>query len=518
MNTCSCNYYPTIVIPGIGQSKVDLYSPEGKRLKTAWPVDIDSKELIKSLAPSALKMLVTGKDEAFLKKLKAAVKAVTKDLAVNSEGVPNPLLRPVDYDKKPLSLCTEDEKRYIYKMVPLKEAAEIIGEDHLFFFAYNSFGQPYETAKELDRYIQNVKKITGHDKVNLVPVSLGGSIATAYFDICKNKNDIHRVCYFVPAVNGTSIIADTFSRSVNFENPEALLEMLVGGSSAKKLSAFLKRLPEGTLERAVSAVIDGIFETIFGNCPGMWAIMPREKYEENAARYLSGYGKGILKAKTERFHRAQMNIESLLKNEESKGVEIFSICGYGRELLPFIKGYRVNSDSVVNFTSASLFGTAAPFGESFPENYEPESSNCNEKSHNHISPDRTVDVSTSVFPDRVFCFKNQQHDDTAYNDVAISLAVRILTDDTFKDVYSDSRFPQFNGSRNTEKIKFKLLPKAYELLKLDIHETLRKELEAAVSEAQNIFGETIIENNEKASAATKRLDEAVRAATPDLRK
>lgn len=518
MSCCSCGYYPTVIIPGIGQSKVELFSVGGKRLKTAWPVDVDSKALIRSLTPAVLKMLITGKDEELIKKLKSLILEITKDLAVNSEGVPNPYLRVVDYGKKPLSLCNEDEKRYIYKMVPLKEAAEIIGEDHLFFFAYNSFGQPYETAKELDSYIQNVKKITGHDKVNLVPVSLGGSIATAYFDICKNKNDIHRVCYFVPAVNGTSLIADTFSRDINLENPEALLSMLVGDSSAKKLSVFLNKLPKATLERAVLAVIDGVFEAVLGNCPGMWAIMPREKYPENARRYLSGYGKGILKAKTERFYRAQMNIEELLKNEAEKGVEIFSICGYGRELLPFIKNYSESSDSVVNFTSASLFGTAAPFGERFGDDYVSKNDVCNKKGHNHISPDRTVDASTSVFPDRVFCFYNQQHDDTAYNDIAMSLAVRILTDDSFKDVYSDERFPQFNGSRNTKRIKYKLLPRAYELLKLDLHESLRKELEAAVAEAQGIFGETVIEDGEKANAATKRLEEAVFAATPDLRK
>ena len=61
----------------------------------------------------------------------------------------------------------------------------------LFFFAYNSFGQPYETAKALDSYIQNVKRLTGSDKVNLVPVSLGGSVATAYFDAYKERDDIH---------------------------------------------------------------------------------------------------------------------------------------------------------------------------------------------------------------------------------------------------------------------------------------------------------------------------------------
>ena len=46
MSECNCGYYPTVVIPGIGQSKTALYSADGKMLKTAWPVDIDGKKLL----------------------------------------------------------------------------------------------------------------------------------------------------------------------------------------------------------------------------------------------------------------------------------------------------------------------------------------------------------------------------------------------------------------------------------------------------------------------------------------
>ena len=517
MSECNCGYYPTVVIPGIGQSKTALYSADGKMLKTAWPVDIDGKKLLKALSFQAFKTVMTGDDSKLLKKLKELVAQEVSALKVNSEGVPNPFLKPVDYDRKPLSLCSEDDKRYIYKMVPMKDVAEIIGEDRLFFFAYNSFGQPYETAKALDSYIQNVKLLTGSDKVNLVPVSLGGSVATAYFDAYKERDDIHRVCYFVPAVNGSSIVSDIFLNNLDLSEPFSLFEILLGKKDAKMLENFSEHLPKGELERVASVLIEAVFENIIVNCPAMWAILPREKYEEAAEKYLCGYGKGTLKAKTERYFRAQKKYEEILLEQEKKGVEFFSICGYGRELLPFVKSKKVNSDSVVDFSSASLGGTAAPCGEKLSERADLKR-NCNDLSHNHVSPDGTADVSTSLFPERVFCFKNQQHDDTAYNDVAMAVAKRILTDESFKDVYSDARFPQFNGSRNTGKIAYKLLPEAYELLKLDLHESVRKELEEAVKAAQDIFGDTIIENGEKADNAALRLESAVREATPDLRK
>jgi hypothetical protein len=154
-------------------------------------------------------------DKAFCKALKKAISEAVTPLRVNKKGVSTENLHIVDYDGNSLKNCSADDKRYIYKMVPMEELAEVIGEDHLYFFAYNSFGQPYETAKRLNDYIQNVKKETGHDKVNLIPVSLGGSIATAYFDAYGEQGDVNRVCYFVPATNGSTLIADIFSKNLD---------------------------------------------------------------------------------------------------------------------------------------------------------------------------------------------------------------------------------------------------------------------------------------------------------------
>ncbi len=518
MKKCTCGYTPTIIVPGIGQSKVDLYSLSGKRIKCAWPLDIDEKALIKEVLPAAAGAVVTRNDERLCKALKKAVMKAASPLKVNSEGAPVNNLKVVDYDGHSIAECTEDEKRYIYRMVPMQELSEVIGEDHMFFFAYNSFGQPYETAKALNEYINNVKQKTGHDKVNLVPVSLGGSIATAYFDAYGNRGDVDRVCYFVPAANGSTLLADVFSGNIDFNNTESFLGLLFDGKTAKQITGFLKHLPKDSSAHISNALLEAIKETVIVNSPAMWAVIPHEHFAENKEKYLVNTGKTVLKAKAERFYRAQSNLRSILLRQSKSGVKFFSICGYDNALLPFAGTKQMNSDTIVDFKSASLGGTAAKAGETLPANYKPAYDNCSNKKHNHISPENTVDLSTSIFPDSVFCFRYQIHDDTAYNDVALSLCKEILTNENFTDVYSDPRFPQFNGSRNIFRIKYRLLPKAYELLKLDLVDNQRNELEAAVKAAQDIFGETIIENGDKATEATKRLSDAVDAATPDYRK
>ena len=104
------------------------------------------------------------------------------------------------------------------------------------------------------------------------------------------------------------------------------------------------------------------------------------------------------------------------------------------------------------------------------------------------------------------------HDDTAYNDVALSLCKEIITNKDFKDVYSDPRFPQFNGSRDIFRIKYRLLPRVDELLKKALPQDIKDDLLKSKEEAENLFKNTIIKDRIEADEITKRFDEAVRKA------
>ena len=150
-------------------------------------------------------------------------------------------------------------------------------------------------------------------------------------------------------------------------------------------------------------------------------------------------------------------------------------------LLPFAGTKNLNSDTIVDFKSASLGGYSVGPDKKLPDDYEPVFDRCQNKEHNHVSPDGTVDLGTAIFPDSTFCFKYQVHDDVAYNDVALSLCKEILTNKNFKDVYSDPRFPQFNGSRDIFRIKYRLLPKVDELLKKDLPEDIKNSLGEYIS-------------------------------------
>jgi pimeloyl-ACP methyl ester carboxylesterase len=458
-------------------------------------------------------MLATRKDNGFTDTVAAAIKKALDPLACTNEGIVKNRLRVVSYPYS-LAECTPEERRYIYKMVPLEQLSEVVGESHLYFFSYHSFGQVYETAKQLHSYIQMVKGKTGHDKVNLVPVSLGGSLAVAYLDAYGYKNDINRVVNFVPAVNGSTVVADLMEGKLDFSNPAELFEFIFGSGTAEKICSYLKFFPSGMADLLLKKTVAAAVEVIACNSPQIWAVVPHEKYTSLRAKYLCDGKHEALRAKADRFHRAHSDLASLVKREQERGVEFFSICGYGRQLIPFCGSRDVNSDTVVDLKSASLGAYSPAFGEALPADYKNEHSNCSNPEHNHISPDRTVDASTSLIPDSVWFFKGQIHDDTAYNDVALLICRELLTNKKFNSVYSDPRFPQFNGARNIRKIKYNLLPQARELDVSGLPEAVKKELCDAVSECEKLFSYTIVEDNSLAQNATERLAAALDSAKP----
>ncbi len=508
--SCQCGFYPTVIVPGIGQCKVDLLDNEGVRVKSAWPLDIDNKALLKKLIPCALKMLIMRRDAGFTDLLYRELCAALSPIGSTAEGFPKSRLKVVDYPRS-LAECTEDEKRFIYKMVPMEALSEAIGESHLFYFAYYSFGQPYETAKDLHNFIQMVKDKTGHDKVNLVPVSLGGSISVAYFDVYGDREDIYRVMNFVPAINGSTIVADVFEDRVNSGMPGEILDFIVDKKTAQKIASYMRVLPEGMPERITETALSAARDTIFLNCPGIWATCPRERYEALRDRFLCDGKHEVLRAKADRFHRVHKDYEKLLKEQVERGVEFFTVCGYGKRLAPFVLSDKLNSDSIVDLKSASLGAYSAPPGEVLPEDYVPVVCAAG---HSHVSPDRVVDAGTGLFPDTTWYFSDQIHDDIAYNDIALLLCREVLTNDGFKDVFSDPAFPQFNGSRNIREIRYRLLPKVPELLETALPEHVRDELQKAAAECEELFSYTIVKDNTLTEKATARLRAAIQAATP----
>ena len=104
---------------------------------------------------------------------------------------------------------------------------------------------------QLYDYIQMVKAQTGHDKVTIVPISQGGSIASAMFEYHPEViDDLHKVLFIVPALDGSTIIGDVFNDRVNFLDSDYLYHgfleelTLLDEHTAALIEILLRILPD----------------------------------------------------------------------------------------------------------------------------------------------------------------------------------------------------------------------------------------------------------------------------------
>lgn len=454
---------PTIILPGINHSPYYLADEEGNAVtdskgnalsSTLLLLNTDSltKEIIK-LVPSLLLSLVFQRDFGATKSVENLVAQLMKYMETTPDGedVYNLVTRKINV---PVSEMSEDDRHFFYTMLPVEPIAEVCGEDNLFLYTFDLFGDPMESAKGIDSYIDMVLEKTGAEKVNLASVSLGGTMLTAYLQVGTNLSKVNKVVNMVSLLDGTDIMADFIDRSFDVSDEffrkeyfPLVLESLTGDRGLGNLvNILLHIMPRSLFEGIISAAYGALHDTIIVNNPEFWAMVPAEKYEALADKWITS---DVLRKKTDAFQNARVNLFENLSKMDKNGTEIYSICGYNLSytdgdyaFFGIVKSSEnANGDGIIPVSSTSLGATAVKAKTEFSQSYL--------SSHNskYISPDKCVDASTCLFPNRTWFFSGQHHE-VGRNDVVIRLAAAILKG-AVTSIDSTELFPQFNGARNS---------------------------------------------------------------------
>ena len=451
-----CEYYPTIIIPGLGQSSVWLVDDNGdfvldsKGNKTAvFPGVMNIGKIIKTAIGPLLLSAVTQKDMGFSDAVADVIDVIFGINKCDSKAQPS---KYVAVEKYPYSLadCTAEEKEAPYHHVPLNKHESCFPEDHLYYFAYNSFGNHIDTTNELYDFIHMVMEQTGHDKVIISPISQGGTLANALFEYHPDIMDcLAKVLYIVPCLDGTSLIGDVFTDKVRFLDPDVLYDGFLSTFFDKETSSLietvLRILPDEVIMKGLEKGVEVLVNDIMTMSTSMWAMCSSEAYPEAAAKYLSSPDRADIKAQTDKYYKAQLNSKKNIQTLVDKGIEVLTVAEYDIQMYGVGGSYDVeNADGMIPLASTAMGVHAANVGETLPEDYVQQNTsiNCSDPSHNHISKDRVVDASTGLLPDTTFYFDGQKHEQTALNDNILKLALRILENE-ITDVYSDPDFPQF---------------------------------------------------------------------------
>ncbi len=528
---CSCEHNPFIVVPGITDSDVALLDAQGNPVigsdgkpyvKGGFMIDEDEiiDTALKTLALPLAKMLITQKDKGFTDAVYKTAKSAFWRQATNKDGTPVENLEVVRYEKSFAEL-TEEEINHLFINIPLRGICDIIGYDHVYYFAFNIIGDPMETARELDQFIQMVKQQTGHDKVNILNASLGASIFTAYAEQYKDKGDVEKVVNIVALLNGSLILRDLYAGNFDLSD-EALYRdffpaILANGDSKAMgylVNLLIRVLPRQVLLDTFDAVLNGAMDAMLRHAPNFWAMVPKEDYPALADKWLSGAEYAVMRAKADAFYQAQLNLEdNMLYMINEKGAEINNVCGYNLKfsdmtnILTMVNSDKtINSDGVIHVQSTALGVTAAPAGQQLPAEYL--AAHAGSK---YISPDKGLDASTCVLPDNTWFFYNQDHEQAGKNAACMNLVGELFTNPDFVNIKSDpARFPQFNIGSDSKEIRRTLLPEAQKVLALyakgefNISAADLAELNAAIAQAEDALKATI-GDQAVAAAATQRL-------------
>lgn len=454
---------PVIIVHGMSQNDTYLLNEDGTRMTdkngdyiTGWPLEIDIMGLLKHALVPLLASVVSRSDagltEAMRKGAYDGLYAIHKDPQGN-------YLTPVEVPcyEYPMSEMTDEIKEYYYNILPLQGLAEIVGEENIYYFGYDSFGDVIGETEKLHHYIHDVVlPQSGAEQVRLCNISLGGTIGVNYLETYPEDYFlIKRMLFVIPAIDGSDIIGDILTNNLSIIHDDEMLyskflPSLLGETPlAYLLNIVLRILPKDVLKSALGGLAKGVVDAGIRSTTIIWALCPTDYYEEAREIWLSDEEYAVIREKVDYYMQARANFGENLYKLMDNGTEVFDIVCYGGGMFPLCKDYNVtNGDGIVHSTSASMGATFANVGETLPEDYVAAGTYCNNPAHDHISPDRTVDPTTGLLPCTTWYIKNQDHEKLPNNDVALKMAFDIMTDDAIVDVYSrPDVYPQYNEGR-----------------------------------------------------------------------
>lgn len=520
-----CEHSPVIILPGINHSPTYLYdkndkpvmyngSHVGGNLLILNQAALSTANILK-LVGSALGTIAFQTNMGLDKAAYNLVSEIFKYQKCNEKGNHIENLKTHRWNHS-LEHMSDEDLDWTYRMVPMQALVNEIGEDHVYFFTFNLVGDPMDSADDLSEYIKMVKEQTGHDKVSLLPVSLGGTILTAYLEK-YGHGELDQIVNAVACLDGTDIVADFFAREWRLDDEylyhqfmtNIFIESEGNPATGNLINTLLHIIPRSGVDALLSGAISALLDTLMLNCPQFWAMLPSYRYEALAKRYLSD--KPELKARTDSFQTARLNLKDNILKAVEDGVRVNSISGANLDLGEGMYTYfnivataeKVNSDGIVNLSSTTLGTTGAAGKQTLDDVDYEKNTYCKNPDHNHVSPDNMVDTSTAILPENTWVFLDQHHE-VGCNDVVLNLAKAIILGEVTDVNDNPEMYPQYNGPCYTQSIRRRKLPDAKKVDQTNLSKEDKTELNAAIADGEAVLKMTVADRP-RVEAAEKRL-------------
>ena len=332
--------------------------------------------------------------------------------------------------------------------------AKSIKKDSVVDFCYDWRLDPLECAAQLNDFIDYVLECSGADQVTLTCHSQGGVVTTSYVTVYGdsklrsvnyNTTAIYGETYTGELLSGQMVLsADAIQYYLEFAfdgmEYEKLLNGIVSVANGLGMLDFICDFGNVALERLSPILLPEIVVPLFAGMPSIWAMVPDE-YVEASRDYVfneiykdSEIDRSALIEKLDAYDttvRANKT-ETLKQLNEDANFYVFSRYGYSS--IPIVPNYRSLSDSVIDTKYSSFGATTADYKGKLTDEQ------LAAADPKYVSPDKTVDASTCLFPDQTWFFKDFPHSTNSPLDEMIETLLYTPFQATV-DTYEE--YPQF---------------------------------------------------------------------------
>lgn len=320
------------------------------------------------------------------------------------------------------------------------------GADNIFVFHYDWRKGQVAYAKAIDTFIQEVKELTGAKQVDIFGLSHGGQCGASYLYYYGWKGDARKVILDAPAIGGTSMVGDPMlGNPLNLDYATILEFVELGLGTEEEFEWLIKYIGFSNLNAVLSDLCERYIVDIVKNIPSIWDFCPLAVYDEAKAKRLDPIENAEIITASDAFHYdALRNMHKGLERAQKAGTNIAILTNYGHEN---VTGSNKNSDYIIDTTTSSG-AFCAPFDSCFAEDYTAKGTNCEDKGHLHISPERNLDATTAYLPDNTWFINGQFHGMYIFDPYTEAFVKTFYFTDNINDVFSDAKFPQFNSAQN----------------------------------------------------------------------
>lgn len=312
-------------------------------------------------------------------------------------------------------------------------------EEKTYEFYYDWRLDPVEVAEQLHTYIEAVKKVTKHPKLNISVRCLGCNVVMAY--IAKYGTDsLKGVAFDVSTSLGAEFVGGMLSGEFGIDGAAvnrllADIEVLDGTEVDSLITSTIALLSNTGVLNALSetaraaiyakieyGIISALATSTLMTMPAYWAVVPLENFDEALVYVFGEEGSekrtqyaGLIEKITYYNENIKKNVYPLMRSLKYDGsgepleepVNLCIISKYGLQMIPSLKDGSILGDQYVSAAKSSYGATTSTIYDTLDDDYI--KTRQEQGLGAYISPDRQIDASTCLFPEYTWFFKGVSH-------------------------------------------------------------------------------------------------------------